>query len=82
MLEDGPGIARVALRENMRMPPNQLVGDLAAHILDREAPLFARNLRMHHHLEQKVTQLFAQIRVVARPNRLGDFVGFLEQIWD
>ncbi len=73
---------RVALRENMRMPPNQLVGDLAAHILDREASLFARNLRMHHYLEQKIAQLFTQIRVVPRPNRRGNFVGFLEQTGD
>ena len=64
------------------MSPDQFVRHFAAHIFDGEAASFARDLRMHHHLEEQIAQLLAQIRVIACPNRIGDFVGLFEQARD
>ena len=53
-----------------------------AHFLDREAAVFTRDLGVHHHLQKKVAQFLAQIGVVIRPDRVGHFIGFLEQARD
>ncbi len=38
-----------------------------------------RDLCVHHHLEEQIAQLFAQIRLIVCPNRVGHFVGLFEQ---
>ena len=50
--------------------------------LDREAAFLTRDLRVDHHLQEQVAEFFAQIRVVACPDRVRDFVGFLKQSRD
>ena len=66
----------------MRVPPNEFVADLPRYFLDRETTLRASDLGMHHDLEKKVAQLFAQIRVVLPADRVRHFIRFLEQARD
>jgi hypothetical protein len=79
LFQDRACIARFAFPEDVRVPPNEFIGDLARHFPDREAPFLARDLGMHHDLKQKVAQLLAQIGLVVPPDRVGQLIGLLEQ---
>jgi len=56
----GLGIGhRVGGAENMRMPPDHLIGDGGCHSIEIEGPLLSGNLGVKHHLKQQVAQLVA-----------------------
>ena len=79
LLEHGAGVARLGVAKNMRMPPNKFVTNVSGHVFDREAAFFTRDLGVDHHLQKQIAEFFAQIRIVAFPDRVRDFVSFLEQ---
>src|SRR6266851_2138969 len=68
------------IAEHVRVPRHHLGGDRLRHLRGVEAPLLGGDLRVHRDLEQKVAQLFFDLGVVARVDRLEELVGLLEQV--
>lgn len=67
-------------REDVRMAPNQFVGNRVDHIADPEAAGFGGQLRMEHTLKEDVAQLSAEVVQVAGIDGVDRFVGLLEQV--
>jgi len=68
------------LAEDMRMPPQELLGDGLHHIAEIERALLLRHAGMKHDLQQQIAKLLAQVREIAARDRVRHLVGFLERI--
>src|SRR5712691_6040181 len=68
------------IAEHVRMPRHHLGRDRLRYLRGIEAPLLGGDLRVHRDLEQEVAQLFLDLGVVARVDRLEELVGLLEQV--
>ena len=62
------------------MAPDHLLRDGADHVGEGEAAGLARDLRVEHDLEKQVAQLVAEVARGAALDRVGDFVGFFENV--
>ncbi len=80
LLQDLCRILRALFTKNVRMPPHHLVVHLANHVGNAKPPLFLRNLRMKHNLQQQIPHLFRKLRVIAALQRLQNLVSLLDQI--
>src|SRR5258708_37811991 len=74
------GILRARLPENMRMPPDHLVMDVADHFRHGEAPFFAGDLRVKNNLQEQIAHLFRELRVASTFEGFHDLVGFFDQV--
>ncbi len=61
------------------MTPQQLLHDAAGDVVEIEPPFLRRDLRVKDGLQEQIAQLLPQIGVVARVDRLDDFVRLLDQ---
>ncbi len=62
------------------MAADELVGNPAGHVVEVEAALTGGDLGVEEHLQQQVTELLAQVGVVARLDRVQHLAGLLDQI--
>src|SRR5690606_1636354 len=73
---------QIAIREDMRMPANQLGGN-AMHDLGKvEQRLLAAQLAVIDHLEQQVTQLTGQVGKITLFDGIGHLIGFFQGMRD
>ena len=72
-------LERLALDEDMRMAPDQLVANPACHRGEVEAAGLLGHAGMKHHLEQQVTELIAQSIEITAPDRVGDLVRLFDR---
>src|SRR5438105_2862108 len=70
-----------AIAIQVRMPAFHLREKRLRDIMEVERSALLRDHGMKEHLEQKITELLAQHRVISSPNRIIYFIGFLDQIW-
>ncbi|MNC32252.1 hypothetical protein D3C75_805970 [compost metagenome] len=68
--------------EHVGMTADQFAGDAVDYADEFEAPFFASQLAVIHHLEQQIAQLTLQVIEVTALDRVGDFVGFLKGVRD
>ena len=80
LLEHRLRVVEALVPENMGMSAHEFLGDTLGDIIEGETPLFGRNLAVHDDLQQQITQLLAQERIVALVDRLDHLVGFLNQV--
>ena len=73
-------VADLPVAEHVRMASYHLRRLLLGDGRGVEASFVGGDLRVHGHLQQHVTQLFAQLRLVAGVDRLQQLVGLLEQV--
>ena len=60
------GVLRRQVAEDVRVPVDELVDDALDDVVDGEAALASRELRLEDHLEQQIPQLLAQGGAVCR----------------
>ncbi len=58
----------------------QFVGNRGGDGIEIELTAFFGDARDEHHLEQQIAELVADRRGLARSDRLGQFVGFLQRV--
>jgi hypothetical protein len=62
------------------MAANQFFTDAFRNIAQIEPLVFLGDLGMEHHLQQKISQFFFEMGVVAMADGIGNFVGLLEDV--
>ncbi len=72
------GRYRGLFSENVRMAADQLTVQAGNHIRDGKVAGLAGHLGIEEHLQQKVTQLLAQVVPMTALDRVEDLVGFLQ----
>ena len=79
--EDLVGVlAPSSVAEHVRVAVHQLVDDPRDDVVDREAPLAPRELRLEDHLEEQVAELLAQRLAVARVDGVDDLARLFEHV--
>ena len=68
------------LRKNVRVAPHQLVADRRSHRLEIELARLAGDLRVKHHLEQQIAQLFLEMLEVSSLDGVGNLVRLLDRV--
>ena len=66
----------------MRMPAAQFLRDAVYNIFKGEKRLFARHLRVKHHLKQHVAQLISDLRKIFGSYRISQLVCLFNGVGD
>ena len=66
--------------EHVRMPPDQLVGDVAGNLLKIKGAAFPGQLAVEHHLQEQVSQLLFQFVVVPGLDGVEQFIDLLDRM--
>src|SRR5207248_2094911 len=72
---------QLAAREDVRVPPDELLVQTSRDIADIERARLACELRMQRDLKQQIAEFVAQSRQIARVECLECFVCLLEEVW-
>ncbi|KPZ18253.1 Uncharacterized protein ALO56_05246 [Pseudomonas viridiflava] len=76
------GRIQLAGRKHMRMTAQQLADDAIDDPVEFEAPFFASQMGIEHHLKQQVAQLALKLIEVTLFDGIGHFVGFFQRVRD
>ncbi len=64
----------------MWMPAHQFAHQMIDNAVEVEMPVFPSDLSIENHLEQQISQLVFQMRVILTFDGIGNFVGFLQRV--
>ncbi len=78
----GGGVGSVHVREDVRVTADELVDDVAGHVVHRPrlGLVLLGDPGVEHHLKQQVAELLAEVVAVPGLDRLEGLVGLLEQV--
>ncbi len=79
LMEHGLGCGQVHLAKNVRMAADELVVDLARHILEIKVAGLGRHLRVHDDVQEQIAEFLAHVRKIAPVNRIEQFGDLLDQ---
>ena len=66
--------------KHVRVPADHLLADALHHVVNRERTFFAADLRMEHHLQKHIAQLFAHMCLVAFHRGIDKLARFFDQV--
>ena len=79
LLEDGFRICGRFVAEDMGVAPDHFFGNSGRDFLQGEGASLASQLRVHHHLKQKVAQFLAEVRIVSLLDGINDLVALFDE---